>query len=87
MPKPKPQKYATIEGEPVLLFDNSSSGSSPFELLTVGETASFLRVSITGIRRLQKARHLPFFKVGGSLRFAKSDLLAYLQKRRIEPVD
>jgi len=87
MPKPNPQKYANIGSEPVLPFDNSSSGSPPLELLTVAETASFLRVSITGIRRLQQARHLPFFKVGGSLRFAKSDLLAYLQKRRVEPID
>lgn len=82
-----PIKRANIKGEPVLLFDSNSSGSTPFELLTVAEAAGFLRVSITGVRRLQKARQLPFFKVGGSLRFSKSDLLTYLQKRRVGPIE
>ncbi len=87
MPKPEPQKYANIGSEPVPLFDNSSTGSTDIELLTAHEAAKYLRISMTGVRRLQQARHLPFFKVGGSLRFAKSDLLAYLQKRRVEPID
>ncbi len=81
------KKQEGIIDEPVLLFDNSSTGSPDIELLTADEAAKYLRISMTGVRRLQQARHLPFFKVGGSLRFAKSDLLAYLQKRRVEPID
>ncbi len=72
--------------EPVLLFDNSPSGSPLAELLTVAETAEFLRISKSGVRRLQQKRQLPFIKVGGSVRFAKSDLLTYLEKQRVEPI-
>lgn len=79
-------KRASIKVEPVLLFDNSSNGSA-FELLTVAETAEFLKISKTGVRRLQQARLLPFFKVGGSVRFAKGDILVYLEKKRVGPID
>lgn len=73
---------------PALHFDNSSSGSdlAP-ELLTTPETAIFLRISISGVRRLQQARQLPFIKVGSGIRFARGDLIAYLAKRRVELLD
>ena len=56
------------------------------ELLTVAQAARLLGVSASGMRRLQQERRIPFFKVGRCVRFAKSDLAAYLAKRRIEPV-
>jgi len=56
------------------------------ELLTVAETAKFLKISVTGVRRLQQRRLMPFIKVGGSLRFARSDLRAYIVKRRVEAI-
>ena len=57
-----------------------------FDLLTITEAAKLLKISVSGMRRLQQRRLIPFFKVGGTIRFAKSDLLAYLRKHRIEPV-
>lgn len=81
------QNHAMINA-PVLHFDNLSSGSNPaLELLTVAETARFLTISRSGVRRLQQARQLPFIKVGGSIRFAKRDLIAYVAKRRVEALD
>ena len=56
------------------------------ELLTVAETAKFLKISVTGVRRLQQRRLMPFIKVGGSLRFARSDLRAYIARRRVESI-
>ena len=56
------------------------------ELLTVAETAKFLKISVTGVRRLQQRRLMSFIKVGGSLRFARSDLRAYIVKRRVESI-
>jgi excisionase family DNA binding protein len=56
----------------------------PIELLTIPEVAKLLKISITGVRRLYIGRHIPFIKVGGSVRFAKSDILEYLKKERIE---
>jgi excisionase family DNA binding protein len=56
------------------------------ELLTISEVAELLRISATGVRRLQRQRCIPFFKVGGSVRFAKGDVLSYLVEHRIEAV-
>jgi excisionase family DNA binding protein len=56
------------------------------ELLTVTEVAELLKVSTQSVRRLQSDRYLPFFKIGGSVRFAKSDIIEYLKKGRIDAV-
>jgi excisionase family DNA binding protein len=73
---------------PDLILDNVSTGSCPnMELLTVAEAAKVLNISVTSVRRLQQARQLPFFKVGRAVRFAKIDILFYLQSRRVGPVD
>jgi excisionase family DNA binding protein len=80
--------HASIEGDPVPSFDNQSSASQPvIELLTLPEAAALLRVSKTSIRRLQRARQLPFIKVGGSVRFYRGDLAAYVAEHRIEALD
>ena len=57
------------------------------ELLTIKDVAKLLKVSQTSVRRLQQGRHLPFIKVGGSIRFAKCDIAEYLKKMRIEPIN
>lgn len=80
-------KYAKMEGKPVLFFDNKPTGSYPaIELLTIREVAEFLKISVTGVRRLQQGRAIPFIKVGGSIRFAKSDISSYLVAQRVGPV-
>jgi excisionase family DNA binding protein len=65
---------------------STDSGSS-IELLTIAEVAKLLKVSVSGVRRLQQGRHLPFIRVGGSVRFSKHDISSYLEKRRVEPID
>ena len=57
------------------------------DLLTVVEAAEYLRVSVSAIRRLQQARRIAFIKIGGSLRFARADLAAYLSKQRITTIE
>jgi excisionase family DNA binding protein len=56
------------------------------ELLTIPEVAKLLKISVSGVRRLQQQRQIPFFKVGGGIRFTRSDITAYLQKRRINSI-
>jgi len=74
----------TYVADPVLFFDSLPSDPNwTIELLTIPEVAKFFRVSVSEIRRLQYGRQLPFIKVGGSVRFAKSDVIAYLAKRRV----
>jgi excisionase family DNA binding protein len=68
--------------EPVPPFDNNNTD----ELLTVAEAAISLKISVTSVRRLQQRRLVPFIKVGGSVRFARSDLRAYVAKQRVESI-
>jgi len=58
--------------------------SLTIDLLTIAEVAELLKISPSGVRRLQQARQLPFIKVGGSVRFFKRDILVYLGKQRLE---
>ena len=54
---------------------------------TVTEAAEFLKVSVATMRRLQLGRSIPFIKVGGSVRFTKSDILTYIEKQRITAIE
>ena len=60
--------------------------NSTIELLTVIEVAILLNISESGVRRLVDKRLIPFFKVIGSIRFDKRDVLSYLQDNRIESI-
>lgn len=60
---------------------------SAIELLTITEVAEVLKISVQGVRRLQQQRNIPFFKVGGSIRFSKNDIVSYLEKSRVESID
>jgi excisionase family DNA binding protein len=67
-----------------LPFDKQPNETRPpIELLTTSEAGEFLRISPSSMRRLQQARRIPFFKVGGGIRFAKSDLISYLAQQRV----
>lgn len=59
---------------------------STIELLTIKDVAELFKISVPTVRRLQQLRQLPFIKVGGSVRFAKSDIVEYLKKERIESI-
>ncbi|MFA6348647.1 MAG: helix-turn-helix domain-containing protein [Candidatus Paceibacterota bacterium] len=66
---------------------NKPTGFDPVpELLTVVEAAKFLKISVSSVRRLQEQRRIPFYKVGGSVRFARRGLLLFLQKHRVESI-
>lgn len=56
------------------------------ELLTIKEVAELLKISVSGVRRLQQGRHIPFIKVGGNVRFALDDIVEYLKRRRVEAI-
>jgi excisionase family DNA binding protein len=56
-------------------------------LLTLTEVAELLRISVPTVRRLQQQRKMPFVKVGGRIRFTRSDIASYLEKRRVRSID
>lgn len=59
----------------------NSSFFSPEDL------AAYLGVSKTTIYRLVEKRSLPFYKIGGSLRFKESDVFDYIEKQRVKSSD
>jgi len=66
---------------------NMLSDSIPtLELLTIHEVARLLKISVSSVRRFQQQRRIPFVKVGGSIRFIKSDLLSYVDRERVESI-
>jgi excisionase family DNA binding protein len=69
-------------------FDDAKNDEkdAAIELLTIQEVAKLLKVSVSLVRRLQQGRHLPFFKVGGSVRFEKGDIINYLKKQRVDSI-
>ena len=70
-----------------LPFDKQLTEPDPaIELLSIPEAAALLKISKSGMRRLQYERCISFFKVGGSIRFAKSDLVSYLARQRVGSV-
>ena len=56
-------------------------------LLTPDELAALLRISKVSVYRLVEKRSMPFYRVNGSLRFDKNDVMAYLKENRIESVN
>jgi excisionase family DNA binding protein len=56
------------------------------ELLTPVEVAALLKISKAGVYRLVEQRRVRFYKVMGSLRFYKEDILSYLQQNGFEPI-
>lgn len=60
--------------------------SNTNNLITLKELAKFLGISKSTVYLMVETRKLPFFKVGGSLRFKMSDIEEYLQRVRFEPI-
>jgi excisionase family DNA binding protein len=59
---------------------------SSVELLDIKEGAAFLKIAVPTMRRLQQQREVSFIKVGGAIRFAKSDLINYITRKRVAAI-
>lgn len=62
----------------------SSPGTSG--IMTIGEVADYLKVTELTIYRLAAAKKSPAFKVGGSWRFSRVDIAAWI-KQQSSPAD
>jgi excisionase family DNA binding protein len=63
------------------------SGGRPERYLTVSEAATFLNTSERFVRRLVAERRVAFHHVGRHVRFAVSDLEAFVRAGRVEPIN
>jgi len=57
------------------------------EFLNLGEMAEILRVSAVSVYRLAQRRAIPVYRVCHKLLFRRRDVLAYLDRKRVEAVD
>jgi excisionase family DNA binding protein len=53
-------------------------------ILNIEEVADLLRISDRTVRRLLAANELPGFKVGGTWRFRREDINAWIRTRVVE---
>ena len=56
-------------------------------LICPADVAKMLNISKTCVYRLKDQRIIPFFKVGGSVRFRMSDIKSYLERIRVKSID
>ena len=60
------------------------SSYTSLELLTIEQVAGLLLISQRGVRRLLDKKLVPFYRVMGSIRIDKKDILSYLESNRTE---
>ena len=53
------------------------------QFLSVSELSDFLNISKVTVYRLVETRKIAFYKIGGSIRFNKKDVLDYLETSKI----
>ena len=63
------------------LAKSMSSSQAENAIMTIGEVADYLKVTERTIYRLAGAKQIPAFKVGGSWRFSKADIDAWIKKQ------
>ncbi len=64
----------------------SSSPDLP-ELLTVDEVAELLRLTKKGVYSMVEARRIPHFKVSNRVRFARADVVRWLEENRVPALE
>ena len=61
-----------------------STTPSEGEILTIKEVAEYLKVTDRTIYRLAGAKRIPAFKVGGTWRFSRADIDAWIRRQSAE---
>ena len=61
-----------------------NTGSNVQNLITPQELSKLFKISKSSVYRLVDSRILPFYKIGGNLRFSLNDVDGYLNGVRFE---
>lgn len=67
-----------------LLAATMSTSPNEAEILTIKQVADYLKVTERTIYRLAAAKRIPAFKVGGTWRFARADIDAWIKQQSQE---
>lgn len=57
------------------------------EIFTLDEVAAYLKVGKRTVYRLAAAKKIPAFKVGGTWRFSRMDIDAWIKQQSMEGLD
>jgi len=65
---------------------NNSTAQTTDDVLTTDQAAEFLKLNSNTLRHWRRSadRRVPFHRIGGSVRYLRSDLVAYLAANRTE---
>lgn len=70
-----------------LLANIMSTSPSEAQILTIKQVAEYLKVTERTIYRLAAAKKIPAFKVGGTWRFARVDIDAWIKHQSQEGLE
>lgn len=70
-----------------LLANIMSTSPSEAEILTVKQVADYLKVTERTIYRLAAGKKIPAFKVGGTWRFSRADIDAWIKQQSMDGLD
>lgn len=73
--------YPVVFSTQMAMSMASSPGTSG--IMTIGEVADYLKVTERTIYRLAAAKKIPAFKVGGSWRFSRADIDAWIRQQSL----
>jgi len=59
---------------------------SNLKLLSIKDLSKLFNISKTTAYRIVEGRKIPFYKIGGVLRFSEKDILGYLEENKIEQI-
>lgn len=66
---------------------STTATGEPLGLLTVLEVAQLLRVPRKAVYHLVAMRRIPHVKMGRSLRFIRTDVVAWLERNRVPSLE
>ncbi len=69
------------------LVKNMPSNPADSLIMTIVEVADYLKVTERTIYRLAAAKKIPAFKVGGSWRFPRADIDAWIKQQSMAMLD
>ena len=79
------QKLSLNDKGKVCLVDNNLDVG--IEILTINEAAKFLNMKVSNLRSAVFKRKIPYLKLGALIRFKKSDLVEWLEKSLVYPIN
>lgn len=64
----------------------SENSLNNLKLLSIKDLGKIFNISQSTAYRIVDGRKIPFYKIGGVLRFSEKDILGYLDENRIDQI-